>query len=62
MALNEVTDSPSVREHLFRGESISSIDLAYAEAHDRRILIVDDEEPVRRLFADYLSEHYSWDF
>src|SRR5947207_11566885 len=38
---------------------ISSPDLPYVEAHDRRILIVDDEESVRNLFADYLDESYS---
>src|SRR3989441_8138319 len=38
---------------------ISSSDLPYVEAHDRRILIVDDEESVRNLFADYLDESYS---
>lgn len=38
---------------------ISPIDPAYAEAHDRRILIVDDEEPVRKLFARCLNENYS---
>jgi signal transduction histidine kinase len=30
-----------------------------AEAGDRRILIVDDEEPVRNLFADCLQEKYA---
>ena len=51
---------PRVNENFFSGEpQPSSLDLAYAEAHDRRILIVDDEEPVRRLFADYLGEQYS---
>src|SRR5260370_39813726 len=39
--------------------STLSFDPAYAEAHDRRILIVDDEEPVRELFATYLNESYS---
>lgn len=38
---------------------VSSSDLPYVEAHDRRILIVDDEESVRNLFADYLDESYS---
>ncbi|MFS8085716.1 MAG: sensor histidine kinase [Acidobacteriota bacterium] len=37
----------------------ASFDPTYAEAHDRRILIVDDEEPVRELFAEYLSRNYS---
>jgi two-component system NtrC family sensor kinase len=36
-----------------------SIDPAYAEAHDRRILIVDDEAPLRNLFAQSLNQHYS---
>jgi len=36
-----------------------SLDLEYAEEHDRRLLIVDDEEPVRNLFAAYLSETYT---
>jgi len=36
-----------------------SLDLEYAEDHDRRILIVDDEEPVRNLFAAYLEETYT---
>ncbi|MDX6290654.1 MAG: hypothetical protein QOH42_2453, partial [Blastocatellia bacterium] len=31
----------------------------YAGSHDRRILIVDDEESVLNFFAAYLSETYS---
>ncbi len=38
---------------------ISQIDPAYAEAHDRRILVVDDETPVRNLFAQCLNQNYS---
>src|SRR5260370_28048653 len=38
---------------------ISFNGLAYAEAHDRRLLIVDDEEPVRNLFAQCLNKSYS---
>src|SRR5207247_8954694 len=38
---------------------ISSSDLPYVEAHDRRILIVDDDESVRKLFADDLEQSYS---
>src|SRR5438128_3888361 len=34
----------------------SPIDPAYDEADDRRILVVDDEEPVRRLFVEYLNQ------
>jgi len=37
----------------------SSIDPEYAEEHDRRILIVDDDEAVLNLFASYLNETYS---
>ena len=37
----------------------SSIDPAYAESHDRRVLIVDDEQCVRQLFAEYLGRDYS---
>jgi|ERR1051326_2761669 signal transduction histidine kinase len=39
--------------------TISPIDPAYAEAHDRRILVVDDEAPIRNLFAKCLNERYS---
>jgi two-component system, NtrC family, sensor kinase len=39
--------------------SMAPIDLPYMEEHDRRLLIVDDEEKVRSLFAQCLSEHYS---
>lgn len=35
------------------------VDQAYAEKHDRRILIVDDEEKVCSLFTQCLSERYS---
>lgn len=45
------SDSQSLLNH--------SLDLEYAEDHDRRLLIVDDEEPVRNLFAAYLEEHYT---
>jgi signal transduction histidine kinase len=45
------SDSRSLLNH--------SLDLEYAEEHDRRLLIVDDEEPVRNLFAAYLSETYT---
>jgi len=39
--------------------AISPIDPAYAEAHDRRILVVDDEVPIRNLFAQCLNQSYS---
>src|SRR5256885_122748 len=45
------SDSRSLLNH--------SLDLEYAEDHDRRLLIVDDEEPVRNLFAAYLEETYT---
>ena len=35
------------------------VDLTYAEEHDRRILIVDDEEKLRSLFEQCLRERYS---
>jgi len=38
---------------------MAPVDLVYAEEHDRRLLIVDDEEKVRNLFALCLSERYS---
>ena len=38
---------------------MAPVDLAYSEEHDRRLLIVDDEEKVRNLFALCLSERYS---
>ena len=37
----------------------SLINSEYSEGHDRRILIVDDEESVRTFFATYLGETYS---
>jgi two-component system, NtrC family, sensor kinase len=39
--------------------TVQSIDETYAELHDRRLLIVDDEEKVRALFAQCLNERYS---
>jgi len=45
------------------GESVSagfrSFDSEYTEAHDRRVLIVDDDETVRKLYASYLGETLS---
>jgi len=38
---------------------IPPIDQNYVEDHDRRLLIVDDEGSVRRVFAEYLNEKYS---
>jgi len=39
--------------------TISPIDPAYAEAHDRRILIVDDELALLNVFAQCLNQRYS---
>src|SRR5687768_5578125 len=39
--------------------SRAPVDLAYTEEHDRRLLIVDDEEKIRSLFAQCLRERYS---
>src|SRR5262245_37864293 len=39
--------------------TFSSFDPEYEEPHDRRILVVDDEEAVRNLYAEYLDETYS---
>ena len=36
-----------------------ALDAEYAEPHDRRILIVDDDDAVRELFAAYLAGTYS---
>ncbi|HMG76616.1 MAG TPA: ATP-binding protein [Pyrinomonadaceae bacterium] len=59
-ALNEITGISS-DPHLALGRmsQTSPLDPDYAENHDRRILIVDDEESVRKLFAAYLGENYS---
>jgi two-component system NtrC family sensor kinase len=59
-AVTNVIDTPLIPALSGTGATpVSAFDRAYAEAHDRRILIVDDEEPVRKLFAEYLSENYS---
>jgi len=56
--LNEVIGLPDAQ--LVSGmPQTSFLDPEYTESHDRRILIVDDEEIVRNLFALYLGESYS---
>lgn len=40
-------------------QNMSSVDHTYAEEHDQRLLIVDDEAAVRSLFARCLNERYS---
>jgi signal transduction histidine kinase len=58
--LNEIADvSPDPHLVLSGMPQTSFLDPEYSESHDRRILIVDDEEVVRNLFADYLGENYS---
>src|SRR6266851_7064806 len=59
IAPTEVTENQVEAALLMKGAAPSEFDPAYAEAHDRRILIVDDEEPIRKLFAEYLNESYS---
>lgn len=55
--LNDIPHGPAqvidVADHTL------SFDPAYAESHDRRLLIVDDEQCVRQLFAEYLGQDYS---
>jgi two-component system, NtrC family, sensor kinase len=60
IAVTEVTEISGESALLVTGGNrTSAFDPAYAEAHDKRILIVDDEEAVRGLFAEYLSQNYS---
>ena len=40
-------------------DKTASVDLGYVEEHDRRLLVVDDEEKVRDVFARCLRERYS---
>lgn len=49
----------TMQTELTSASSITSVDRAYMEEHDRRLLIVDDEEKVRSLFALCLRERYS---
>lgn len=59
-AIAEVAGAPAGHEQtLPPTPRVGPMDLAYAEAHDRRLLIVDDEESVRTLFAEYLGESYT---
>jgi len=54
-----MTDSLPVTTSDYGSLLNHSPDLEYAEDHDRRLLIVDDEEPVRNLFAAYLEGTYT---
>lgn len=59
-AFKELTDIPHDPPQVIGAANHTlSFDPAYAESHDRRVLIVDDEECVRRLFAEYLGQDYS---
>src|SRR2546423_15228810 len=51
--------TPMVTEVLNEALVGPSVDQTYAEAHDRRLLIADDEEKVCSLFAQCLNERYS---
>jgi len=58
-AFKKPTDISPDGAQVIAANHASSFDPAYAESHDRRILVVDDEESVCRLFVDYLNERYS---
>lgn len=59
-ALNRLTDISHDSALVMSGPTHTSFfDPEYAESHDRRILVVDDEECVRQLFTSYLGETYS---
>jgi signal transduction histidine kinase len=59
-AISEITENSQDAALVMSGATLtSSFDPAYAESHDRRILVVDDEESVRRLFVEYLNQSYS---
>jgi len=58
-APNEVRDISHDSALVMSGATHSSfLNPEYAESHDRRILVVDDEECVRQLFTSYLGETY----
>jgi signal transduction histidine kinase len=60
IAANDLSDrSPDPSLGMVSATSGSFPDSEYAESHDHRILIVDDEECVVNLFATYLGETYS---
>jgi two-component system NtrC family sensor kinase len=58
-SLQSEVPSPSPDAHVSPRFTDSPFDFEYAEPHDQRILIVDDEDGVRNLFAAYLGETYS---
>lgn len=49
--------STNLPHKVIESDSLPSLELQVSEA-DRRILIVDDEEAVRQMFSDFLSETY----
>lgn len=51
--------TPTVANVMTESLIVQSVDETYAEAHDRRLLVVDDEERVCSLFAQCLNERYS---
>ncbi|HEY3103621.1 MAG TPA: response regulator [Pyrinomonadaceae bacterium] len=51
--------TPIVAQVVNEALIVPSVDQTYAEAHDRRLLIVDDEETVCSLFAQCLNQSYS---
>lgn len=58
-APNEVRDISHDSALVMSGATHTSfLNPEYAESHDRRILVVDDEECVRQLFTSYLGETY----
>src|SRR5882672_11512070 len=58
--LSETNDmSPDPAQILSSLDQTSVLGPEYAESHDHHILIVDDEETVRTLFASYLGETYT---
>ena len=61
--MNTTTDSETIafnQPPVVNGPNQThSYELPYVEANDRRILIVDDDEGVRSLFANYLGQSYS---
>src|SRR3989440_10039243 len=56
---SELTNSSAATSVATSPFPFSSFDPEYAEPHDLRVLVVDDEESVRNLYAEYLNETYS---
>ncbi|MFN2577492.1 MAG: sensor histidine kinase [Pyrinomonadaceae bacterium] len=48
-----------VTDRVTESAILSPVDQRYAQPHDRRLLIVDDEEKIRSLFAQCLNQRYS---